>query len=403
MKRYKWLILAGLLIAILGLAVGGCGGTIVITLPGQGDSLPVINSFVADPNNITSGAFSTLIWNVSNANMVSIDQGIGTVESIGSASVSPIMSTTYILTATNDSGSATAAAQVIVSGTPPSPMPAGLPIINSFTATPTIIPAASSTILSWDVSNATSLSISPTVGGVGASGSTLVSPAATTNYTLTASNAAGTTVANIQVIVSTVTPSPSVTVLPVIHYFSADPESIFAGESSTLSWSVSNAPSVTINPNQYRQLSFDPTQSLPFYPSETTTYTLTATNSAGTISETVTVTVNPQPEATSSLNWAGTWDTSWGTMHLSQSAYEVTGTYTWDDGKIVGVAYVSKFTGEKTLKGTWSEEPTYAPPYDAGDFEFTMSPDGNSFTGCWRYGSSGEWEDCMWNGTRISP
>jgi len=401
MKRYKWLILAGLLIAILGFAVGGCGGTIVITLPGQGDSLPVINSFIADPNNITSGSFSTLIWSVSNANMVSIDQGIGTVESTGSTSVSPIMSTTYILTATNDSGSTTAATQVTVSGTPPPSTPAGLPIINSFIATPPIIPTASSTILSWDVSNATSLSISPTVGSVGASGSTSISPATTTNYTLTASNAAGTTVANVQVIVSAVTPSPSLTGLPVIHYFSADPESIVAGESSTLGWSVSNAPSVTINPNQYRQLSFDPTESLPFYPSVTTTYTLTATNSAGTISETVTVTVNPQPATLPILNWAGTWDTNWGTMHLSQSAGQVTGTYSWDDGKIVG--YISKNLSGNILVGTWSEEPTYAPPYDAGDIEWTMAPDFNSFTGCWRYGSSGEWEDCMWQGTRIAP
>ena len=88
-------------------------------------------------------------------------------------------------------------------------------------------------------------------------------------------------------------------------------------------------------------------------------------------------------------------------MHLSQSAGQVTGTYSWDDGKIVG--YISKNLSGNILVGTWSEEPTYAPPYDAGDIEWTMAPDFNSFTGCWRYGSSGEWEDCMWQGTRIAP
>ncbi|MBC8275717.1 MAG: hypothetical protein H8E40_12215 [Chloroflexi bacterium] len=93
--------------------------------------------------------------------------------------------------------------------------------------------------------------------------------------------------------------------------------------------------------------------------------------------------------------WTGKWESEeWGTMDLTQTGSSVTGTYTWDQGKIDGTV-----NGD-ILGGTWSEEPSYAPPTDAGDFEFTLSSDGNSFTGKWRYGSSGEW-DGDWSGERI--
>ena len=78
---------------------------------------------------------------------------------------------------------------------------------------------------------------------------------------------------------------------------------------------------------------------------------------------------------------------------LSQSGNQVTGTYPHDSGKLVGYA-----TGD-TLVGTWSEAPSYSPPNDAGDIQFTMSADGQSFTGIWRYGSSGDW-DGSWTGEK---
>jgi len=79
-------------------------------------------------------------------------------------------------------------AQVTVSGTP---SPGGLPVIDYFTADPPIISAGSFTTLSWNVSNATSVTIEPGVGTVGSVGTASVSPATSTNYTLTAANAYG--------------------------------------------------------------------------------------------------------------------------------------------------------------------------------------------------------------------
>ena len=81
------------------------------------------------------------------------------------------------------------------------PVTAGAPVISSFTASPSVIAPGQSSTLSWSVSGATSLSISPGVGPVTGT-SVSVSPATTTEYTLTASNAAGTATARTTVTVT---------------------------------------------------------------------------------------------------------------------------------------------------------------------------------------------------------
>ncbi|UCH86410.1 MAG: hypothetical protein JSU97_07750 [Dehalococcoidia bacterium] len=111
-----------------------------------------------------------------------------------------------------------------------------------------------------------------------------------------------------------------------------------------------------------------------------------------------TPTPSPTPVATPttvpSPTWTGVWDTNWGNMELTQSDGMVTDTYAHDEGNIQGTVQGNK------LIGTWSEYPSYGPPDDAGEFEFILSPDGNSFLGRWRYDSVGDWSE--WTATRIS-
>ena len=76
--------------------------------------------------------------------------------------------------------------------------------------------------------------------------------------------------------------------VPIINSFSADPSTITAGESSTLSWSVTDATSVTID-NAIGTVALSGTTAV--NPTTTTTYTLTATNTAGSVTATTTVTV----------------------------------------------------------------------------------------------------------------
>ncbi|MDD5590899.1 MAG: hypothetical protein PHY18_03110 [Dehalococcoidales bacterium] len=144
-------------------------------------ALPVIHQFSASPDNISPGEISKLSWSVSNATIINIDNGIGNVALSGERNVTPSETTIYTLTATGPGGSNTATVQVMV--TPLEP-----PVINSFTATPDEITAGGSTTLYWNVSNASSVTISPDIGDVANEGSREVSPSETTSYSITATN-----------------------------------------------------------------------------------------------------------------------------------------------------------------------------------------------------------------------
>jgi len=154
------------------------------------------------------------------------------------------------------------------------------PVISSFTAdSPTVAPGQTTT-LRWSVANATSISIDHGVGAV-AGASVAVTPIDTTTYTLTATSAGGTTTAATTVTVR----APA----PVISSFSASPTSIAAGGSSTLSWSVSNATSLSIDQGVG---SVTGLTSIAVSPTVDITYTLTATGPGGTATRSITITVH---------------------------------------------------------------------------------------------------------------
>lgn len=67
----------------------------------------------------------------------------------------------------------------------------GWPSINSFTATPDTVAAGQTVTLTWDVSNATRVTIQPEIGTVPSSGTRTITPSATSEYILTAINDAG--------------------------------------------------------------------------------------------------------------------------------------------------------------------------------------------------------------------
>lgn len=161
---------------------------------------PVVSSFIASPSSISLGSSTSLSWNVTDATLVTIDNGVGSVGLSGSTTVLPAANTTYTLTATNAAGSTTATAVVLVSGAPPTPT--SMPVVNYFTANPPLIAFGSSTTLSWDVLYATSVTIDNGVGTVASSGSTVVLPAASTDYTLTATNAYGWRTVTVPVLVA---------------------------------------------------------------------------------------------------------------------------------------------------------------------------------------------------------
>lgn len=84
---------------------------------------PVISSFTAEPSSIDRGQSSTLRWSITGATDMSIDQGVGPVQSQGSRQVFPNNSTTYTLTASGPGGTDSRSATITVT-TPAPPPPA---------------------------------------------------------------------------------------------------------------------------------------------------------------------------------------------------------------------------------------------------------------------------------------
>lgn len=229
--------------------------------------------FTANPQQIQAGQAARLEWAVENADEVVID-GLGRVDpGGGSASVSPEQTTTYRLTARNRAGEVSETVTVVVIRPEPR--------ILLFHASPMTLVAGQSSTLSWRTENADSVEISG-LGGVAQNGTQVVTPEATTTYTLTARNRFGSATAQVSIQVN---PAP----MPRIVRFTAAPAEIVRGEQASLVWQVENATDVSISTIGAVAI----TGSTNVSPSSTTTYTLTARNASGEVTAEATVTVIP--------------------------------------------------------------------------------------------------------------
>jgi peptidoglycan-associated lipoprotein len=120
----KWLTLVLMLGAIL--FWGACHKKVAPPPPPPPPALPSPTaSLSANPNTLDKGQSTTLTWQTTNANDVSID-GIGAVNPNGSRQVTPAESTTYHLVAKGEGGTQEATARVTVSAPPPPPPPTSL-------------------------------------------------------------------------------------------------------------------------------------------------------------------------------------------------------------------------------------------------------------------------------------
>lgn len=251
-------------------------GSATTTVSTSTPSAVRVVSFSAIPASIQPGQSSTLSWVIENATSATIS-GVGTIDpKTGSVAVSPTQTTTYTLTATGPNGNTTATVQVTVGAQ------AGNPQIIRFEANPLNINPGQQSTLSWTTSGASTVSISG-VGQVAANGSTTVSPTQTTTYTLTATSSDGKSVtAPITVIVTGAK-------VPTVVTFAANPATIDAGQSTKLCWQVNDATSIQITPGVGNNLAANDCATVS--PTQTTTYTLTATNASGQIQANVTVNV----------------------------------------------------------------------------------------------------------------
>jgi uncharacterized repeat protein (TIGR01451 family) len=229
------------------------------------DPAPSCDLFTANPDTIMIGDSATLTWETSNATRVVINNGLGEVDADGSVEVSPNDDIVYQLTVfgTNDR---TANCEVPVTVTEDS-----VPRCELFEATPSNLPLGGGEVtLNWEVTDATSVTISPTIGIVSLFGSTTDVVTESTTYTLTAVDGNGD---ETSCTAPVTVPDPIPFTCANNVEFGASPNSVRRGADVALTWNVTNADSVSIS--EINATSFSGSETV--NPTNDTTYVLTAT------------------------------------------------------------------------------------------------------------------------------
>lgn len=246
---------------------------------------PQITQLTATPGTINEGESSVLQWRITGAVSATLN-GQPINPSMGTLTVTPPETTTYTIVATSGGCSPQTTQSQVTVTVNTGPNPGSCPAITSFNASPSCVLPGQPATLSWAVTNSDTVTINGQSVNP-SSGSISVTPtAATTTYTLVASRV-GCPSQQVQV---TVGMGSS----PVINSFTAAPSSIQQNQSSTLSWSVTGAASVTID-----GITVNPQAGqMTVTPPGTHTYTIVATGggcSPQTVQSQVTVTVTSCP------------------------------------------------------------------------------------------------------------
>lgn len=145
----------------------------------------VIAGFSAGKAFVSSGEPVTLSWSVGEAEVLTIDNGIGdvlaiTVDGEGSIEVRPTATTTYTLSGEGPAGNETAAVTITVNAPP---------VIDAFAASAEAVIKGQTVTLNWATSGADSVTIEPGIGTVEAIGQREVQIDGDTTFILTAANA----------------------------------------------------------------------------------------------------------------------------------------------------------------------------------------------------------------------
>jgi gliding motility-associated-like protein len=225
--------------------------------------------------------------------------------------VSPASTTTYTVTGT--SLGCTSADAVTVAVAASAAINAG-PDVTICSGASTTLTATGGVTYTWN-------------NGLGAGNGFSVSPAATTTYTVTGTNAGACIGTDAMTV--TISPLPTVVAGPAQTVCAGTAVTLTATGANTYSWNNGV------------------TQGVAFTPAATTTYTVTGTSAAGcTNTSTVTVTVNPLPTVV-----AGAPQTVCAGAAVTLTASGAL-TYTWNNGVTQGVAFTPAATTTYTVTGT---------------------------------------------------
>ncbi len=235
----------------------------------QAQAAPSVSVWFS-PSTINAGSNTTLGWSSSGATSCVGNAG-NPIATSGSLTFAPASTRTITVTCSDGVTSRSGSATVVVV----QPQP-GL----SVSVSPSTIAAGQATTMSWSAVNVSSC-VGDGGNPVALSGSVTFVPSSTRTVTVSCSGSYG-----------SIARSATVTVYqPPTLNVSISPSTIIQGEAATMTWSSSGASSCTGNAGN----PINPNDSLVFYPSETSTYTLNCSGPGGSTSSSATVTVLPPP------------------------------------------------------------------------------------------------------------
>lgn len=236
-------------------------------------------TFNADAYKIGVGTSTNLNWNVSNAQTVSIDNGIGIKPLSGNYVISPMTDTTYTLTAKGFTGVSDKLETVSIIVVPDA-------TINSFIVDNDKITVGDTATFSWDVKNAESLKLNDeTVNKTAGSKPVIFTTAGEFPYQLITTSLSGK-------INYSSTKTVNVYNVPLIDTFTVNGKTVVDVSPSAdlnFAWGTTYAPTLTLNNNSVSGTSSKLTANTN---TGSTIYTLSAANEANrSVSKTVTVNV----------------------------------------------------------------------------------------------------------------
>ncbi|PZR11844.1 MAG: hypothetical protein DI536_16035 [Archangium gephyra] len=281
-------------IGLVGLMLAGCPQ---VPNPDPLPPAPKVAAFTASASQVAAGDTVSLSWKVENASTVRIDDlSLGAVSGVsgseGTVDVAVSGDTTFVLSARNDRGaSASAVLSIRVSGSAREPL---------LLAVPERIGAGQSSALAWSAPGASAVTLTASpggaidVGGQSASGTVTVSPAVTTEYTLTANGLSRSVTVSVTPTIVALTASASVP-----DAGTGDAGAFDAGTTIHVAWQTSGATRLQLNGVGRGTLaeitdaasiamgSFDEPLPASVDPAQFFTYELVATGAGGTTNRSV--------------------------------------------------------------------------------------------------------------------
>lgn len=330
--------------------IGGVTTQFSVTTPASG----VTSLFLGiNPHSVSLGQPAVLTWATANAASCTATGGwSGSESTSGNLTVTPtsLGLKTYTLSCTNGTSTATAMVDLVVVSTPP-PAPTV-----TLTASPTSIMVNRATNLTWSSTNATSCTDSGAWSGNYAPAGTtseFESTPGTLAFTITCTGPGGSATATATVTVTAAVAAPTVTI-------AVNPTSVTVGDTSTLTWSSTNATACTASGVWTGTQAATGTASEKPTVAGAQVFTLTCTGAGGTANASATLTATAPPAPTVTIAVTPTSVTVGTSVAL-----------TWSSTNATVCTASGAWSGSEAVSGSMSEAPAAA-----GEEIFTLTCSG---------------------------